>query len=249
MRNEPTPLERASGSALVEKLSQHYQIDRPVFGDRPDLTFTSDGFNVAVEITSLLPEDVHHAIKMFFRKLLKEGVNLGKLIIPREPDMWIKAAIERKWKSVQKYSNFRELDNLNLLVHRPGIMADVIDYDEEGFLRALNYGHALSTHGFLNVYYWSGKRVVAFVRPDGPVPPVEYDLSRGYPAWPLVSHMSSISKTRGLLEGKSISFNPPPEHTKVIKPMTPAFKGLKPHQPEGDIRFKFGFKDEDEILP
>ena len=52
--------------------------------------------------------------------------------------MWVKAAVERKWKSVQKYSNFSSLDNLNLLIHRPGILSDITEYGDDGFINALN---------------------------------------------------------------------------------------------------------------
>jgi len=245
MRSEPTILEKRSGQALLAAFATKHTIENEEFGDRPDLTFIADGHNVAVEITSLLPSDVHHTIKTFFKKLYRNGIALGKIVIPIEPDMWIKAAIERKWKSVQKYSNFSSLENLNLLIHRPGILSDITEYDDDGFINALYYGHAKSSHGFLNVFYWSGTRIVPLPRASRSVPPRTLDLSNGYPAWIVLSHTSEQSKTRELLEGNPLSFDLPAEHTKIVKPMTPEFKGLPPLMPENNFRVSFGFREKE----
>lgn len=244
MRSEPTILEKRSGQALLDTLAAGHTIENEDFGDRPDLTFTADGHHVGVEITSLLPSDVHHTVKTFFAKLYRNGIAIGKIVIPIEPDMWVKAAIERKWKNVQKYSNFSSLENLNLLIHRPGILTDVTEYDDDDFISGLHYGHAKSSHGFLNVYYWSGTRVIPLAKATGPVPPRNLDLTNGYPAWIILSHTSEQSKTRELLEGKPLSFDLPAEQTKIIKPMTPEYQGVAPLMPKNDFRISFGFYEE-----
>ena len=241
MRSEPTILERRSGEALLKKFAARHKIEGVIFGDRPDLTFFADGNYFAVEITSLLPSDVHHAIKTFFAKLYRNNVSIGKMVIPIEPDMWIKAAIERKWKSVQKYDNFSALGNLNLLIHPPGIFRDSTEYDENGFINALMYGHAKSNHGFRNVFYWSGSRIVPFFREEGPLQPRNLDLTNGYPASIIWSHTSKQSETKEALDGKPISFDVPAEHTKIIKPMTPEFIGLPPLMPKNDFRVYIEF--------
>jgi len=244
MRSEPTILERRSGQALLDMYSARHKIDGADFGDRPDLTFFADAQYCAVEITSLLPSDVHHTIKTFFQKLYRNNISIGKIVIPIEPDMWIKAAIERKWKSVQKYDNFSTLTNLSLLIHRPGILADCIDYDEDGFINALRYGHSRSSHGFLNVLYWSGTRVVNLVKADKPVPDRIVDVTNGYPAWVVWSHISERSKTQAALDGKPIAFDVPAEHTRIVQPMTPEFIGHQPMMPVKDLHILFEFGDQ-----
>ncbi|MDK6080608.1 hypothetical protein [Massilia varians] len=250
MRLEPTYLERRSGEALVQRFSESFTVENVAFGDRPDLTFNANGIAVSIEITSLLPSDVHHAIKTHFDKLYRqEKVAVGMLVVPMEPDMWIKAAIERKWKSVQKYPNFSQMANLSLLVHRPGILLDVIDYDEPGFVNALHYGTAKAQHGFANIFYWTNNGVKSFERPSAPVPDVQHDVTNGYPAWITLSHIGTSKEGQAYFVDGYLSTDVPKEHTRIITPMTVQFQGLKPHMPpKHRIKIYYGPRDDDESI-
>lgn len=245
MRPQPTRLERRAGQALLDALSSANYIDNPMFGDRPDLVVQVNGCATGIEIVSLLPAKIHEAAKLHFATLFKKGVNWSKLVVPIEPDEWIKAAIENKWQIVQAYLKRHHPLRMNLLVHRPALLID-LEFADLGFINALSYGSARSKHGFDDVFYWSGTSIHRLAPPQQKVPPRIVDLSKGYPAWIFYSYTSEQSKTRSMLEGAAIPLAVPREHTKLITPMTPEFKGLKPLEPEGDVRIFFGFDEENQ---
>lgn len=243
-RFEPTREERAAGTALLKKLEGiNGEITDVEFSDRPDLKFRINGLPIGCEIVGLMPGDIQQAMRTFSRTMYKRGVRVAKIVIPIEPDMWAQQAIERKWAKVQKYKIDEYSTNLSLLIHHPMLAPiDPVEYDAPGFVRGIQYGQAISTHGFRNVFYWSGKNTYSLDRKKEDALPIVYpDLSDGYPAyiqW-IISAGSEGLKTH--FDGVHIPLVLPVEHTMIIKPLSLRFKNLKPQEPKGDLRFGLGF--------
>ncbi len=240
MRTESTVLERLAGQALIEALNRAHFVTDVEFGDRPDLVMSLNGGNAGVEIVSLLPAKVHEAAKLHSLSLFKKGVSLAKLVVPIEPDEWVKAAIQKKWQIVQAYPKRRRPLRMSLLVHRPAVSVD-FEFADSGFINALSYGSARSKHGFDNVFYWSGESIHLLSRPEKHVPPTQVDLTRGYPAWIFITRTSEQAQTIELAESVESTFDVPFEHTKILPPLTAEFKGLRPLEPDGphDSAFEF----------
>jgi len=248
-RRDPTPEEIATGKALLASIDDGmYQITDFEFSDRPDIRLRANGHAQGYEVVSLLPEHIHQTIKEYSMWLYRKKVSTCRVIIPIEPHMWIKNVIEKKWEKVQKYPSSEFTKDLTLLIHPPRLIENVIDYDDDGFIRALDLGEACSRHGFAGVGYWSGKRFVRLGnQPKGDHTKLVWeDLSSGYPAYGVVTHTGT--DLRAELEGKHLSFDDVPmKHTKLLKPLSPQFQGLKPELPPAQLKYRIGFKGEAEL--
>jgi hypothetical protein len=179
--------------------------------------------------------------------LYRKKVSTCRVIIPIEPHMWIKNVIEKKWEKVQKYPPTEFTKDLTLLIHPPRLINNVIDYDDDGFVGALDLGEACARHGFTGIEYWSGKRFVRL----GNQPKADHtqltwgDLSSGYPACGFVAHTGT--DLRDELAGKHLSFDDVPmKHTKLLKPLSPQLQGLKPHMPPAHLKYEIGFQSRPE---
>jgi hypothetical protein len=245
-RRDPTPEELATGKALLASIDDGtYEITDFEFADRPDIRLRVNGHPQGYEVVSLLPQHIHQTIKEFSMWLYRKKVSTSKVIIPIEPHMWIKNVIEKKWEKVQKYPPGEFTKDLTLLIHPPRLINSIIDYDEEGFVHALDLGEACSRHGFSGVGYWSGKRFVRL----GNQPKADHtqlvwgNLSSGYPACGFVSHIGT--DLRPELAGKHLTFDDVPmKHTKLIRPLSPQLQGLKPNMPPPHIKYQVGFAGE-----
>jgi hypothetical protein len=246
-RRDPTPEELAVGKALLASIDDGtYKIADFEFSDRPDLRLRANGHPQGYEVVGLLPGHIHQTIKEFSMWLYRKKVSTCKVIIPIEPHMWIKNVIENKWAKVQKYPATEFTTDLTLLIHPPRLINNVIDYDDDGFIRALDLGEACSRHGFAGIGYWSGKRFLRLgtqQRKADHTKLVWDDLSEGYPAYGFVTHTGT--DLREELAGKPLSFEDVPmKHTKSLKPLSPQFQGLKPRLPPPHLKYEIGFGTE-----
>jgi hypothetical protein len=242
----PTKEERGAGSALLNYLRMAgHHIEKDDFGDRPDLTFQLDGNFVGCEIVSMVPADMQQAIRTFSQLMLRNNADVAKITIPIEPDMWMQTAIERKWAKVQKYPPSAYTANLSLLVHYPVLgVRDPVEYDRREFINGVCYGQAVSQHGFDNIFYWSGRNIYTLNHGKPPFQKVIPDLSNGYPAYVLWILSSAQDELRKRFENRSIPLQLPDGCTKHIKPLEPAYRNLKPYEPEGDFRIRLQFNDD-----
>ena len=245
-RREPTPEELATGAALLRSIDDGvFEISDFTYADRPDLTLRANGHAQGYEIAGLLPEHIHQNISQYSMWLYRKGVKTCKISVPIEPHMWIKNVIEKKWERAQKFPKTEFTRDLTLLVHRPLIGSELIDYDEDGFLCALDLGAACATHGFAGIGYWSGKR---FVRLNPSGDKVDHkllkwkNLGQEYDAYIQIVHTGT--NLCGNMEGRSFSFSDvPAKYTKDLKPMSPQLQGLTPKYPSDDYRYSLDFNN------
>jgi hypothetical protein len=143
-------------------------------------------------------------------------------------------AIEKKWNKVQKYDKTLYTENLSLLVHMPMLgYQDVIEYDREEFVNGIACGERLSTHGFKNIFYWSGKRIIRLEGEKTNIPPIDYpSLPEGYPAYVMWIASTPNGDFRGTFGDEAHPAEFPKEHAKIIRPLTPAFNGGLPFYPK-----------------
>jgi hypothetical protein len=239
----PTEEERAAGLALFDYLrTAGHKVVNEDFGDRPDLTCQLDGYFMGCEIVGMVPAEMQQAIRTFSQVMFRRKVDVAKITVPIEPDMWMQAAIERKWAKVQKYPPSDYTQNLSLLVHYPMLRArDPVEYDRSEFVDGVCYGQAMAAHGFNNIFYWSGRKIYVLNHGKPPAPKVLGDLSKGYPAYCILIMSAGVEGLRTRFENRAIPLQLPPGCVKNIKPLEPAYRNLKPKEPDGDLRFVLGF--------
>ncbi|WP_312515044.1 hypothetical protein [Massilia sp.] len=240
----PTTEERAAGSALFDFLRQagHDLIDED-FDDRPDLTYKLNGHYMGCEIVGMIPADMQQAIRTFSKVMFRREVDVAKITIPIEPDMWMQTAIERKWAKVQKYPLSKYTKNLSLLVHYPMLGPhDPVEYDRDEFIDGVCYGQSVASHGFKNIFYWSGKKIYLLNYKKPSAPRVMGDLSKGYPCYCIYIMSAGAEGLEERFKDRQIPLQMAPDRVKHIKPLDPAYRNLKPHEPEGDLRFELDFK-------
>ncbi len=85
----------------------------PTITDNPDALFFVEGKRIAVECTNLTPDRI---LKFFSDRRDRAGV-MYEIVIPREPHLWVKKAIESKHRKIQGYIASVDAAEAWLLVH------------------------------------------------------------------------------------------------------------------------------------
>jgi len=240
-----TEEEQKAGEALFNYLRAcGNNLSETEYDDRPDLRCFIDGRPMGCEIVGLIPADMQQAIRVFARTMFRRKVDVAKITIPIEPHMWMRTAIERKWAKVQKYPKTPYTENLSLLVHHPMLgYKDPVEYDRNEFVTGVQYGQAISNHGFANVFYWSGRKIYHLNHAKTTQKVKHGDLSKGYPAYIQWILSAGNEGLRENFEDRSVPLALPRDQVKHIKPMDPDYQGLKPHEPEGDFRMRLVFDE------
>lgn len=245
-RSEPTKEERAASKALLEYLkSRGLIITEKKLRDKPDLRFKVGGVAAGCEIVSLVPSEVQQTIRAYTNWLYKKNEKISKIIIPIEPHAWMKKVIEDKWAKVQKYTTSEYTNNLSLLVHYPMLgHKDPTEYDKREYLDGVAYGERMSSHGFLNIFYWSGKSVYQISEDKDQIPTVDFKLENGYPAYVQVIAKGTQAELRDVFE-EGLWLDVSDENTKIVKPLDTEFSKRKPRGMPEKLKVVFGFKESD----
>ena len=151
MRKEWTKAERISLSMLDRLLT--IQGTRPMYCpdivDSPDALFLIDGEKVAIECRYVTSENL-----MQFKGRFPKTDSVYEVVLPREPHLWVKDAIEEKNRNIEKYKANTGSTEAWLLLHSSPYHSILTNGNNDTITRTLlTVGAYLVDHHFTRIWF------------------------------------------------------------------------------------------------
>ncbi len=232
MRSEWKASERVALSLFARALEAHGipPIHAPEISDAPDALFLVKGEIIAVECRYIAHPEL---LKFLGKRHILEN-RAYEILLPREPHLWVRNAIEEKHPYIPKYLARTGAREVWLLLHSSHQHKILRNDRSEGseFFELLCLGAHLLPHGFTRVWFAelgeSHTRAVEIYGPDLPKPTVNIDdYIAKFPPYPL-DHIwfvpATVNASSSGEKSVTINLNNPATDPVCIQPIDSRFQ-------------------------